>query len=393
MLGVVQTVVTGNRQSSGESIKPLIRRYCYRFRRRLWKFASASDRQADLVSSFPAAVVSLVTRGDDDAARWHAERLVESGAPLSRIASVLGIPVWMRRLPPEAFAAPLERAFSEHWHKAAFASLILNAQPKDVARAGRWLQTVIDAEIAGGPEFAAWMAGHKLHSGRRIPTIPVGLLALYAWYSGQNHHPAGQMIHAPWNEKMSLGRTACLTQEWCIRVVQDLCLDPAIMNDVWFRPLRVRNIEIVPLITAASLQDEGRTLRNCLARYVSTVAQGMSHIYSLRADGVRLAAMEVRRSEATGLPRIMQICGPCNTKPPRHVVEAAAEWLILQIKAAGPEGRLQPPRHSDLVFQNAIWLPFVEARVADVGNRFTFEPPSTETMVRGTLSLGALHQH
>ena len=374
------------------SIRTQARRYQYKYRNKVVKLAYEDDRLADLIHSFPAAAFDIATRDPDDPARLKAMRLAIEGQPLPIVSSVLGMPLWLRRLPPEAFVAPLQHGFSDQWHKQAFGARILNAAPLEPERTGRWFQAVSEAEHVGGPEFAAWVASLRVFTMRRPPPVKLVPLGMFAWYASQSGLPGGQIVHSPWNEKMSLGRAASLTREWLVRALQDFCLDPDMFKDVWNRSRAVGKFEVVPLITASSLHDEANSVRNCLRRYVTNVAQGASHIYSVRLAGVRLADFEVRISTATGQPWIPQICGPGNSRAAPEAQDAASAWLMLQMRDAGPMPKLCPPRHSELLFQRDIWGPYERARRSDIGSRFTAKAPSAATVMADMTALAALER-
>lgn len=391
MLEAVQSALKLNRVSvSAETLKATIRRFPYRLRNKIAKLAVNDDKFADLMRTSPVSAAKIASLPDKHPVRIEALQIVRAGERLAAVNKVLHVPMWMRRLPPEAFAAPLDVEFSHHWFGDQFGVRLLNAAPAEAERTGRWLQAVIEAEVAGGPEFALWVASLRVFTARRPPAMQIMPLALFHWYSTQSGLPGGQIVHAPWNDKMSVGRAAALTREWAIRSLQDFCLDPQLFKDNWCRPCIVGSVEVVPLITASSLCDEAMVLRNCLRRYVGTVAIGHSHIYSLRSGGNRIAAMEVRTSETTGLPRITQLCGPANSRPSQEAVDAATAWLMLQLREGEALPKLCPPRHSELLFQRDIWGPYERARRADIGDRFTLKPPLAADLLKELAALALL---
>lgn len=392
MLEVVPAFITGRSTARAESIRVQSRRFHYKFRRKVVKLAYEDDRLADLLQSSPAAAFDIATRDPDDPVRIEATRLVMEGQSLTVVARALQQPLWLRRLPPEAFVEPLDHGFSQHWHNAAFAARILNAAPLEAERTGRWLRAVIQAEHVGGPAFAQWIASQRLFTTRRPPPVQLLPLGMYAWYSTQSGLPGGQIIPQQWNDKISLGRASSLTREWFVRALQDFCLDPDMFKDVWNRSRIVGKFEIVPLITASSLHDEAAMIHNCLKRYVSNVAQGVSHIYSVRLGGVRIADFEVRMSTATGQPWIAQICGPRNNRAAPEAQDAASAWLMLQLRDAGPMPKVTPPRYSEVLFQRDIWGPYERARCSDIGTRFNQKAPSAATVLNELSALALLER-
>lgn len=390
MLGVVQSVLKSSRPSRTENTRYVAGRFGYRVRNRVWKLASKHPHFADLLESNPAAAVAIVSRSEKDPVRQNAIALVVGGAPLAHIADALSQPLWLRRLPPEAFAVPLDHGFSPSWHDAQFARSLLNAMPAEPKLTARWLQVLIAAEQVGDKSFVAWLAAQKIFRRKRMPPVEILPLAMYAWYSTQPSLPGGQIVSTVWNDKMSLPRAASLARAWVLRGLQDFCLDPENFQSLWCRSRIVGSHDIVPLITASSLHDEAAFLRNCLHRYVLPVAGGRTHIYSIRRNGTRLAAMEVKPSETTGLPRIAQICGPSNTRAPQEAIDAAAMWLMLQLRDAQGVHALAKPRHSELLFQRDLWGPFERARRKEIGDCFRVATPSWSSMLSASERLATL---
>jgi len=83
--------VSGNR--SPDAIEVQVRRYAAKLRRRLRRQSEASPRYTDLLFSFPAACVALVTKRGSPLAQAEAMHLVRSGAPLAEVASALQLPM------------------------------------------------------------------------------------------------------------------------------------------------------------------------------------------------------------------------------------------------------------------------------------------------------------
>ena len=78
-------------------------RFAYPARREARRLMKGSARLVDLAMVFPGAIYALATRHGAADARREALTLVEQGAPLKAVARALDLPLWLRRLPPEAF--------------------------------------------------------------------------------------------------------------------------------------------------------------------------------------------------------------------------------------------------------------------------------------------------
>ncbi len=78
-------------------------RFAYPARREVRRLMRSSARLADLAVVFPGAMYALATRRGTQEARDAALALIEEGAALKTVARTLELPLWLRRLPPEAF--------------------------------------------------------------------------------------------------------------------------------------------------------------------------------------------------------------------------------------------------------------------------------------------------
>jgi hypothetical protein len=85
-----------------------LRRYDPRFQATVRALAARHSRIADLAVSFPALLFALAVprRGLDPA---PALARVVDGAGLAEAAAAAELPMWTRKLPPEAFARPIAR--------------------------------------------------------------------------------------------------------------------------------------------------------------------------------------------------------------------------------------------------------------------------------------------
>ena len=92
----------------GANLERFANRFAYPARREVRRLMRSSPRLADLATVFPGAVHALATKRGPADARDKAIGLVEDGAALKSVARVLDLPLWLRRLPPEAFQKKIE---------------------------------------------------------------------------------------------------------------------------------------------------------------------------------------------------------------------------------------------------------------------------------------------
>jgi hypothetical protein len=119
-----------------EPIETRIRRFPRKFQRRLRKLVKGSKPLKDLLYAFPGAVFVLAARNRPPEARAEGVRLAQAGRPLADVAAALGLPMWLRRLPPEAFAAPFGRLPDAD----GFGRRVANLTPSAPKTAAMWLQ-------------------------------------------------------------------------------------------------------------------------------------------------------------------------------------------------------------------------------------------------------------
>ena len=355
-------------------------RYASRLRRHLWRMATQSKAHADLLFSFPAASVAIVT-GPLSVRRQRALELVQEGAKLTRIADVLQLPKWTRRLPPEAFDGPLPSGLRAGPDDADFGRNLIGRLPPAGMGMSTWLRWVLESRAACGDRFALWIALQRIFDGGQLPSRLVLPLALFAWFSQHPQLEAARLIGQPWTDKMSIAKASFEAHAWLLRVVQDLCAE---RENTWESAHVVDGLEFVPLATSAALREEAAIMRNCLANYGEHIVYGACRIYSIRCAGLRLADMEVRLSERSVQPFIAHLLGPANNQNVSRLVRDAAQaWLATQAREPWPFrwGTL-----SDETLQRFVWRPYVCLREPRriVG---TCTPPSVTRLLRDAVNL------
>ncbi|HRD75295.1 MAG TPA: hypothetical protein PK264_05065, partial [Hyphomicrobiaceae bacterium] len=114
------------------------RRFPEHLREPIKRFALDSRARSDLAVVFPGAAVSLVARYCGAEAARRALALLDAERPLKEVAQTIGIPMWMRKLPPEAFALPFGRLPDDE----DFSRRITSYLPRSRAVAAAWLAAV-----------------------------------------------------------------------------------------------------------------------------------------------------------------------------------------------------------------------------------------------------------
>lgn len=309
------------------SLDVQLRRYDRGFRRRLRKFAGTSRTCADLVYTFPAlAIVFAIGQGGGEARR-RAIVLAGAGAPLRDVAAAVALPMWMRRLPPEAFVEfvpPLPASED-------FAVRIVNLVPAEPAHAAMWLRWVYVAYRFNGERFAIWLAKRGRFDAADPGAACLWPLAAYAWFSGVEGHEACGLIRRPWKSGMGFAAAVEETRSFMLRIMLDHCREQHGRQGRWYVEQRASGYRIVPLRTTAELLAEGDGMNNCVASYAEAVARGDCLIYGIRRGNRHVATLEVRPHWGRqGAPVIAQLEGPSNGPASDDIRRAVDKWVSRQ---------------------------------------------------------------
>jgi hypothetical protein len=325
-----------------------IRRFPRHYRRRLRKLVRGSKPLTDLLYSFPAAAFALAAGGLAPGRSGEAVSLIKSGASLASVAATLDLPLWTRRLPPEAFVEPVGHLPGE----ADFARQIANFLPAQPERAPHWLSSIAFAHAALGSHFALWLASRRVSAVGYRPGGALLPLAMFIWFSSRDDGPAGQLVERAWTPQMSFAIARSEAQYWLERVVLDHCMDQQPIDGGWYKVQKASGYRFVPLRSSEELREEGDRMNNCVANYDRKAASGACMIYSVRRGGRRVATMEIVPAGHGGWNgRIEQLLGSGNTEPAEDIKRAAATWLAKRGRYPAPMGN----RLANLPLQTRRW--------------------------------------
>ena len=284
--------------------------------------ATRHSRIADLAASFPALLFALaVPRPGLDPAPGLA-RVIE-GCALAEAAAAANLPLWLRKLPPEALARPIPRLPDGEL----FRRQIANHLPRSPKLAPTWLQTVADvAELAHEPA-AVWIARELVREPRRVNPARLRLISLWAWFSGQPAIFGHELIARPWTPDMRIGPALAAADDWRMMIALHVNLGPQPINDMWLQAGRVAGYDFLPLTSTATIAEEAKAMRNCLNTYGYNLAHNRSRLWSVRRNGERIATLKVACRYRDPLPNIVELEGAGNTDAPRELWWAARQWL------------------------------------------------------------------
>lgn len=336
-----------------------LRRYHRSYRRRLRKMSKTSPRLGDLIYTFPGAAFALASGYGTPDARGATVALVKEGADLRTVAACLGLPYWLRLLPPEAFGEPLPPVPAID----GFDRQVGNLVPKAPDAAAMWLRWLIRAQAVGGDDFAVWLAGQRIYVADAGNTVPVTALAAYVWYSATPRSVAGGLITTPWQRSMRLKAASAATREWVGRIVFGYCRADIRSVEGWLRPHKVNGYRIVPLLDPDALRDEGNRMHNCVADYAHAVDAGRCFIYGIRRGNRSVATMEVVAGRGRKAPPVIaQLLAPHNEEAPDAVWSAARKWIgrqgpcPLPLAGGWAGARVDPERWEK------VWTPYWQHR-------------------------------
>jgi hypothetical protein len=276
---------------------------------------------ADLAATFPGLLFALASPGHGLDPRPAIDLTIE-GAPLRQIAAAARVPLWVRRLPPEAFDAALDRLPDGD----VFRCRIANQLPRSPKVAAMWLQTVAAAGRWGNEQVALWTARELDRNARRFKLERIRLLALYAWYSARPDTAAQRLMRKIWHQDMCLSTAADEATEWCVAVELKLNLGCRVV-DPWLEPGEVMGFDFAPLCSEAQIVQEASAMRNCVREYGSALVHNRSRLWSIRRDGARVATISVGFRYRRPILDILQLKGPSNSDAPKEIWAAARRWL------------------------------------------------------------------
>lgn len=353
-----------------------IQRFPAAARREIRRLMRSSQRVADLADTFPGLLYALAVRYGPASNRLAALSAVEAGAPLKTAARHLDIPMWLRKLPPEAFgefSATLPQS-------AAFARQIAHRLPRDASESRTWLAGVQFAHDACGENFAIWLAGQPIFDGPFEPHRSLAVLSAYAWYSGKPQTRAAKLIVVPWRAEISLETAMCAAKSWFNRVRLVLQLGDGALSDTWLKTGSALGYTFEPLMTADQLLAEAQHMHNCADQYAERIIREKCRLFSVRRNGFRVATLEVGpHIREGGVLAINQLKARHNMAVSSDIWQAAYSWMAMQSglkrfpPAAVPERAWDQPAWWALLapYRNAHggapWLDPVASHLAFAG--------------------------
>lgn len=308
-----------------ERIARILSRYRQEVQPALRRLAARHPHLADLTVSFPALAVALA-RPRRDFVPGPVTALAVAGAPLAELAKTAAVPLWLRKLPPEAFAGELPAVPDTR----DLSRRILNHLPARPVRSKTWLEAVALAAYWADEEFAIWIAREFTAAKQPITTIDrrhIRRLALFSFFSRAPGTRAHILLERKWTPAMSMKAATQVAAVWVDAIDLYLNLGDAPLGDMWLSPGRVGGFDFVPLATATDVLLEARAMGNCLRTYGRDLAHNASRLWSMRKDGRRVATLRIGRGRREPLPNLYELEYARNVAASPEAWWAAHQWL------------------------------------------------------------------
>lgn len=335
-------------------VEALVNRFDVSRRAGVRRLVASSPRILDLAITFPGALYVLAGRQTLQGRRRKALDLVLAGAALRDVASTLELPLWLRRLPPEAFTGPLASVPKSD----VFARRIANHMPTGAENSAFWLASVLFGARACDDYFALWLAQQAIFIEAGDPEHLFGLLAAYAWFSNADLARARSLIVVPWRPEMALDTAVCAAKSWLNRMRLVLQLGRGVLSDPWLTPGEARGLSFVPLLDHGAILAEAHAMQNCSDQYADRLARDKCRLFSIRRRGVRVATLEIGpHPREPGVLAIAQLKARHNLPASAEAWQAAHTWMGAQADLKRPSNGMQ----TDRPFDAAAWTALMAA--------------------------------
>ncbi len=305
----------------------LINRYAPRARRGLRRLFRQNKRFSDLAVVFPAAAYALATTDLPIAKRRQTAKLVIEGQPLKHISKCLELPLWLRRLGPEAFQGDLLDIPGGE----SFSRRIVNRIPSGCEADASWLEAVRFGAKAANDDFALWISNQRIYAKYGEAEKMYATLAAYAWHSQGPRNRAQSLILIPWHPEIAFDTAVCAAKSWLNRLRLVMQLEKGVLKDPWFSKGEAHNFIFTPLLDHESLLNEARAMQNCADQYATLLARGRCRLFSIKRRGINVATMEIGpHPRETDILAITQLKGRHNMPASLSIWQAAHAWVSQQ---------------------------------------------------------------
>jgi hypothetical protein len=284
-----------------------------------------------LAEVFPLLAWQIISRNHAEA-----KQLVEVGAKLSTIASLMEVPMAFRGLKPGA-------VFNYGTLAELKDELIHATLPTTTAGQRRWLAAVVQANYIGGP-YVKWTAqnchllgcetinvtvAHVSDIGdwvraSYIVGVPKHVRQVLRQFPFDNESFGDEHITHPFSPDMSVATVKERSAAWHEAVALADPKSNVPLPAPWRGATKIGDISVVPLDTAAAIAAEGRAMHHCARTLIPKVQRGDSYLFGARDGDKRIATIEVSRNSEKIF--IRQMRGVCNSVVPPALEAKFTRW-------------------------------------------------------------------
>ncbi len=334
--------------SGSVDVEGAVQRFPAQVRREVRRLVRSSPRYADLATVYPGILYALAARRGPVTARLQATSLIEDGAQLKFVARALDLPMWLRRLPPEAFETlPEDLPKSE-----AFGRRIASRLPQTTRESAFWLTSVLFAQAACHDDFAIWLAGQTVFADHADAEKLIAVVAAYAWFSGQPEAEGHKLIVVPWRPEIAFDTALCAAKSWFNRLRLVLQLSPGIVGDAWLKSGQALGYTFEPLLNHPDILAEAHAMQNCADQYGERIVRDKCRLFSVKRNGTRVATLEIGpHQREAGVLAINQLKSRHNMAASTEVWQAAYTWMASQQALK----RLPAMGNCERVFDQIAW--------------------------------------
>lgn len=295
--------------------------------------------------------LAVPRRGLDPA---RAIRQAIDGAPLADVAAAADVPLWLRRLPPEAAS----RALVKLPDSPTFRIEIANHLPVP-KRAPIWLQAVAEMSDLADEPVATWIAREIARSTQCPQFDRLPLVGLWAWFSRQPETFGYSLIRKRWTPDFRFHSALNAAQNWRTTIDLHLNLGRKRITDLWLLPAHVGGYEFEPLTSVSEITQEAHAMGNCLHIYGQQLTHNLSRLWSVRRNDQRVATLEIAFYDRRPLPELVDLKGVKNSDAPVEVWRAARQWLYLHdLQQVDPQRRKWDSVALDGATWTSLWRPY-----------------------------------
>lgn len=351
---------TVSRKERARLIARALERYPEKQRATVKTVAALHPRLADLALSFPALLFALAVRRRGIDGQGIIARVI-AGEGLAPLAAAARLPLWTRKLKPEACYGFMPDLPDGELFRRQIGSFLNRIKPENQYRFIACLSVAWRWHSDG---FAAWIARAMAEHPDMVRAGETRIIALWAWHSNRPDTIGFRLTEAQWHPGMSFGVARVAATDWLDALCMHFCVAQPRLQAAWMEEREVDGFQFVHIESVEELVAEATAMRNCLRNFDTDVGANRMQVYGIRRNGRRVAVLSVRRSQWNPAPVLDELKAPCNEDAPSEVWAAAARWFFghkLAAMTADKPWTALPETPPQKLWE-AMWKPYWQHR-------------------------------